>query len=56
MGFPLLLNKALKWGQEVWIWVFYQLDSFQEGHVHSGQVAFPLLPNYVVIWGQEVWI
>ena len=22
VGFPLMLNKAVKWGQEVWIWVF----------------------------------
>ena len=56
VGFPLLLNKALKWGQEVWIWGFYELDSFQEGHVQSGQVGFPLLLNKALKWGQEVWI
>ena len=31
MGFPLLLNKALKWGQETWIWAFYKWHSFEEG-------------------------
>ena len=45
MGFPLLLNKALKCGQEAWIWGSYELHSFEEGHVHSGQVGFPLLLN-----------
>ena len=41
VGSPLLLNKALKWAQEVWLWGFYNLDSLQEGHVHMGKWAFP---------------
>ena len=45
MGFPLLLNKALKWSQEAWIWGSYKLHSFEEGHVRSGQVGFSLLLN-----------
>ena len=45
MGFPLLLNKALKWGHGAWIWGSYKLHSFEEGHVQSGQVGFPLLLN-----------
>ena len=45
MGFPLLLNKALKCGRETWIWGSYKLHSFEEGHVQSGQVGFPLLLN-----------
>ena len=40
-----LLNKALKFGQEAWIWGFYELHSFEEGHVQSGQVGFPWLLN-----------
>ena len=38
MGFPLPLNKALKWGQEAWILGLSQLDFVEEGHVQSGQV------------------
>ena len=30
VGFPLLLNKAVKWGQETWIWAFYELHSFEK--------------------------
>ena len=45
MGFPLLPNKAWKWGQEAWIWGSYELHSFEEKPVQSGQVGFPLLPN-----------
>ena len=54
MGFPLLLNKALpafknhkalKCGQEAWIWHFYKLHSFEEGPVQSGQVGFSLMLN-----------
>ena len=45
VGFPLLLNKALKYGQEVWTWGSYELHSFEEWHVESGQVGFPLLLN-----------
>ena len=56
MSFPLLLIKALKWGQEAWIWGFYILDSFKEGHVQSVQVGFPLLPSDAWKGGQEVWI
>ena len=56
VGFPLLLNKALKWGQEVWIWGFYKLDCFEEEHVHSGRVVFLLLLNKALKWGQEAWI
>ena len=41
MGFPLLLNKALKWGQETWIWAFYKLHSFEEGMLRMGKWAFP---------------
>ena len=54
MGFPLLLNKALKWGQEAWIGRLYKVDFVKEGHVQSGQVGFPLLLNKA--WGQETWI
>ena len=45
MGFPLLLNKALKCGQEAWIWGSNKMHSFEEGHVQSRQVGFPLLLN-----------
>ena len=45
MGFPLLLNKALTWGQEAWIGRLYKVDFVREGHVQSGQVGFPLLLN-----------
>ena len=31
MGFPLLLNKALQWGQETWIWAVYKVHPFEEG-------------------------
>ena len=41
VGFPLLLNKALKWGQERWIWVFYKWHSFEEGMFGVGKWAFP---------------
>ena len=41
MGFPLLLNKALKWGQETWIWAFYKLYSIEEGMFRVGNWAFP---------------
>ena len=41
MGFRLLLNKALKWGQETWIWAFYKLHSFEEGMFRVGKWAFP---------------
>ena len=41
MGFPLLLNKALKWGQETWIWAFYKLHPFEEGMFIVGKWAFP---------------
>ena len=41
VGFPLLLNKALKWGQETWIWAFYKLHSFEGGMFGVGKWAFP---------------
>ena len=41
VGFPLLPNKALKWGQESWIWAFYKLHSFEEGMFRVGKWAFP---------------
>ena len=41
MGFPLLRNKALKWGQETWISAFYKLDSFEDGMFRVGKWAFP---------------
>ena len=44
-GLSLDVNKALKWGQEAWIWGFYKLHSFEKRHVKSGQVGFPLLLN-----------
>ena len=56
LGFPLMLNKALKWGQKAWIWAFYKLHSFEEGHVQSEQVGFPLLLKKALKWGQEAWI
>ena len=56
MGFPLLLNKALKWGQESWIRGLYKLDFVEEGHVKSGHVGFPLPLNKALKWGQEAWI
>ena len=30
VGFPLLVNKELQWGQETWISAFYKLHSFEE--------------------------
>ena len=39
--FPLLLNKALTWGQQTWIWPFYKLRSFKEGMFRVGKWAFP---------------
>ena len=36
VGFPLLLNKALKWDEEIWIWGFYNLDSLEDHHVRIG--------------------
>ena len=56
VGFPLLLNKALKWGQESCIWGLYKLDFVEEGHVQSGHVGFPLPLNKALNWGQEAWI
>ena len=56
MGFPLLLNKALKWGQESWIRGLYKLDFVEEGHVQSGHVGFPLPLNKALKWGQKAWI
>ena len=41
MGFHLMLNKAVKWGQEVWIWGFYKLDSSKKGMFRVGKWAFP---------------
>ena len=41
MGFPLLLNKALKWGQIRWIWVFCKWHSFEEAMFRVGKWAFP---------------
>ena len=41
VGFLLLLNKSLKWGQETWIWAFYKLHSFEEGIFRVGKWAFP---------------
>ena len=41
VGVPLLLNKALKWGQETWIWAFYKWHSFEEGMFRVGQWAVP---------------
>ena len=41
MGFSLLLNKELTWGQETWIWTFYNLHSFEEGMLRVGKWAFP---------------
>ena len=41
MGFPLLLNKELKWRQETWIWAFDKLHSFEEGVFKLGTWAFP---------------
>ena len=40
MGFLLLLNKALKWGPETWIWALYKLHSFEEGMFRVGKWAF----------------
>ena len=55
VGFPLLLNKALKWGQESWIRGLYKLGFVEEGHVQSGHVGFPLPMNKALKWGQEAW-
>ena len=41
MGFPLLLNEALKWGQDTWISVGYKLHSFEEEMFRVGKWAFP---------------
>ena len=40
MGCPLLLNKALKRGQETWMYAFYKLHSFEEGMFRVGKWAF----------------
>ena len=48
-GLSLLLNKALKCGQEAWIWGSYKLHSFEEGHVQSGQVGFSLRLNKALV-------
>ena len=57
MGFQLLLNKALKWGQESWIRGLYKLDFVEEGHVQSGHVGFPLPLNKALKRGQEeFWV
>ena len=55
MGFPLLLNKALKWGQESWIRGLYKLDFVEEGHVQSGHVGFPLPLNKHGFWVRPNW-
>ena len=41
VGFPLLLNKALTWDQETWIWGFYYLHSFEEGMLRMGKWTSP---------------
>ena len=37
VGFPLLLNKELQWGQEEWISAFSKLHSFEEGMFRVGK-------------------
>ena len=42
VGFPLLLNKALKWDQKKKLkWAFYKWHSFEEGMFKVGKWAFP---------------
>ena len=55
MGFPLLLNGPLKWGQGAWISGLCKLDFLEEGHVRSGQVVFPLPLKKALEWGNEAW-
>ena len=45
VAFPLVLNKAFKWGQVPLVCGLYKLDFMEEGHVESGQVGFSLLLN-----------
>ena len=56
VGFPLLLNKALKCGQGGWIWGLYKFDLCLRGMFRGGQVGFVLLPNKAVKWGQQAWM
>ena len=41
VGFPLLLNKALNWGHETWIWAFYKWHSSEKGMFRVGKWASP---------------
>ena len=44
-GLSLAAEQSIGWSQEAWIEVCYELHSFEEGPVQSGQVGFPLLLN-----------
>ena len=55
VGFPLPRNKALKWGQEVWILGLSQLDFMEEGHVQSGQVEGSFVGLMVVETARSIW-
>ena len=55
MGFPLLLKKALKWGQQTWIWAFYKLHSFEEGMFGVGK-WLSLAAEQSIGRSQEAWI
>ena len=56
MGFPLLLNKAVTWGHEIWIWTFYKLHSFEERIVTLGNWAFSCPGKQSIGQSQEAWI
>ena len=55
MGFSLLLNKALKWGQETWVWAFYKLHSFEEGMFRWAS-GLSLASEQSIGRSQEAWI
>ena len=51
----LLLNKALKWGQETWIWAFYKLHSFEKG-CSEWASGLSLAAQQSIGCSQEGWI
>ena len=62
MGFPLLLNKALTWSHELWIWTFYKLHSFETGLSHWASGLSLAVEQSIsrsqkaMNRGQETWI
>ena len=55
VGFPLLLNKAVKWGQETWIWAFYKLHSFEK-RCSEWASGLSLATQQSLGYSQEAWI